>query len=117
MSASKEKQFVFELARILAILGGLLVIVSGVLDVSSFLTRRNLPSIESVTNTLGYSILTIALGLVAILGSRYVKNVVWNIVLIVVGVFAYPFGGGLPWEFGPIIVILAGIVGIIAKMV
>ncbi len=117
MPPSKERQSVFELTRVLSILGGLFVVVSGVLDVTSLLTKRNVPSLESVANTLGYSVLAVGSGLVPILGSRYVKYVTWDIVLIVVGIIAYPFAGGFPWKFGPIIVILAGIVGIVARLV
>ncbi len=116
MPSSKEKESAFQLTKVLAILGGLLVIVAGALELSSLVTRRNIPSIESAASTLGYGVLDIALGIVAVAGSRHVRSLVWGLVLIVVGVVAYPFGGGFPWGLGPIIVVIAGIVGIIANL-
>ncbi len=117
MPSSKEKESAFQLTKVLAILGGLLIIVAGALELTSLVTRRNIPSIESVASSLGYGVLDIVLGIVAVAGSRYVRSILWSIVLIVVGVVAYPFGGGFPWGFGPLIVVIAGIVGIIAKLV
>ncbi len=116
MPSSKEKEFAFQLAKVLAILGGLLVIVAGALELTSLVTRKNIPSIESVASILGYGVLDIVLGIVAVAGSRYVRSFLWSIVLMVVGVVAYSFGGGFPWGLGPIIVVIAGIVGIIAKL-
>ncbi len=117
MPPSKEKESAFQLARVLAILGGLFAIVAGALELTSLAARRNIPSLESVASTAGYGVLDIVLGIVALIGSRFVKRIVWSVVLIIVGVIAYPFGGGFPWGYGPIIVIIAGVVGIIAKLV
>ncbi len=116
MPSSKEKESAFQLTKVLAILGGLLIIVAGALELTSLVTRRNIPSIESVASSLGYGVLDVVLGIVAVAGSRYVRSILWSIVLIIVGVVAYSFGGGFPWGFGPLIVVIAGIVGIIAKL-
>ena len=112
----KEKQSAFDLARVLAILGGLLTVVSGVQDILLLLERRNLPSLEVLTNAFIFGMVVIALGLVGVMGSKQVRSLVWNIVLIVVGLLAYQFDGGFPWLFGPVLVVLAGIVGIVAKI-
>ncbi len=117
MPPSKEKESAFQLSRVLAILGGLLVIVAGALELTSLVVRRNIPSLDSVVSTVGYSLLDTVLGIVAIAGSRQVKSIVWSIVLVVVGVVAYPFGGGFPWGYGPVLIILAGVVGVVAKLV
>ena len=112
----KEKQSAFELARVLAILGGIFTLVSGVLDLASLLARRTLPSLDSLANTLGYGIVVIILGVVALAASRYVKVIAWDIALVIIGALAYPFAGGFPWGWGPLLVVLGGIVGIIARL-
>ncbi len=48
MTSSKENQSVLSLARVLAILGGLLVTVAGVLEFTSLLSRRNIPSLDTI---------------------------------------------------------------------
>ncbi len=117
MTSSKKNQSVLSLARVLAILGGLLVTVAGVLEFTSLLSRRNIPSLDTIASVTSYGFVTIVLGLVAVLASSYVRNLVWDVVLIVVGVVAYRFGGGFPWELGPIIVVVGGIVGIVGNLV
>ena len=112
----KEKQPAFDVARILAVLGGLVTIVAGAQYVLSLLGRRNTPSIEVVTSSMIYAVLVIALGLVGIMGSRHVTSVGWDILLIIVGLLAYQFDNGFPWLFGPILVVVAGIVGLLAKL-
>lgn len=108
----KGKQSWFDLARILAILGGLLTVVSGAQEILSLVTRRNIPGVDAFF----YAALVIAMGLVAILGSRQVKIIVWDVVLIIVGLVAYQFDGGFPWIFGPILVVVAGIIGLVGKL-
>ena len=112
----KEKQSTFDLARVLAILGGLLTVVSGVQDIISLVERRNFPNLDVVTNAFIFGVVVIALGLVGVVGSKQVRSLGWNILLIIVGLLAYQFDGGFPWLFGPVLVVLAGIVGIIAKL-
>jgi len=112
----REKQSAFNLARLLAILGGLLTVVSGARDTLSLVGRRNIPSLEVVTSAAILSVVVIALGLAAILGSRSVRSVAWNVVLIIVGLLGFQFTGGFPWFLGPVLVIFAGFVGIIAKL-
>lgn len=112
----KEKQPAFDLARILAVLGGLVTVVAGAQDILSLIDRRNLPNFEALTNIIIYAIVVIVLGLVGVIGARRVTSLGWDIVLIIAGLLAYRFDGGFPWFFGPILVVLAGIVGIVAKL-
>lgn len=112
----KEKQPAFDLARILAVLGGLVTVVAGAQDILSLIDRRNLPSLEALTNIIIYAVVVIVLGLVGVMGARRATSLTWNIVLIIAGLLAYQFDGGFPWFFGPILVVLAGIVGIVARL-
>lgn len=116
----KENQSALDLARILAVLGGLVTVVAGAQDILSLIGRRNTPSIEAITESIIYGVAVIALGLVGVWGARQVKSLGWDVILITVGLLAYQFNGGFggdfPWFFGPILVVLAGIVGIVAKL-
>lgn len=112
----KEKQSAFDLARLLAVLGGLVTVVAGAQEILSLIGRGNIPRIETITDSVIYGVVVIALGLVGIWGARQVKSLGWDIVLVIVGLLAYQFDGGFPWFFGPILVVLAGIVGIVARL-
>lgn len=112
-----QKQSAFQLARFLAVLGGIVVILWGVLRFTSLLERGNAPSLDFVATVAVYGILSVALGLVSIAGSRFVKNIAWSLVLIVVGVIAFSLGVGFPWYFGPVLVVLSGLAGIVGKLV
>lgn len=112
----KEKQSAFDLARILAVLGGLVTVVAGGQNVLSLVVRRNPPSLEAITNTIIYALVVITLGLLGIWGARHVQSLGWDVGLIIAGLLAYQFDGRFPWFFGPILVVLAGIVGIVARL-
>src|SRR5213593_2308508 len=110
----REKQSVFELGGVLAMLGGVLTIIGGILEVTSLIGRRTLPSLDSLTNTLGSGIVMVVVGLIAVVGSRHMKSIGWDIAVVVGGALSYPLAGGFPWGWGPLLIILGGIVGIIA---
>lgn len=90
-------QTTYEGAKILCVIGGLTILVSGLFF---FVLSR------------------LALGLVATLISGQLKHMLWSAIVVVVGLVAYQFdGGGFPWSLGPILVIAAGIAGIIAHLI
>ncbi len=90
-------QSAYEVARVLCIIGGLTVLASGLFF---FVFSR------------------LALGLVATVVSGQVKHMLWSVIIILIGVLAYYFdGGGFPWGFGPILLIAAGLAGILAHLV
>jgi hypothetical protein len=84
-------QLGFESAKILCIIGGLVVLVSG----------------------LYYFVLSrMAVGLVAAVISGQVKHLMWSAIMVVVGVVAYVLsGGGSIWSWGAILVIVGGVLG------
>lgn len=90
-------QMSFEAAKILCIVGGLVVLVSGVYY---------------------FALSRIALGLVATVISGQVRHLLWNGIIVVVGAVAYYFlpGGGL-WNYGALLVIAAGIIGAITHVI
>ena len=94
---------------------GLLVLVEGVLVLSGPIDR-GFSSLESIASSTVFGLLGIGLGLLAIFGSREVKNLLWDLGLFVVGVISYEYVGGFLWQLGPVLVVLAGLVGIVAKL-
>ena len=93
-----------DLARILVLVGGILLILFGFLTVigSSFEIRN-----------LGVSIagtwFGIVVGIVALWGHRFVKELPWAVIFIVLGWFT----GGL----GGILVLLGGLIGLLMRFV
>jgi hypothetical protein len=92
-----------------------LVLVEGLLVLSSPVDR-GFSSLESIASSTVFGLLGMGLGLFAIFGSREVKNLLWDVGLLVVGVIAYGYVGGFLWQLGPILVVLAGLIGIVAKL-
>ncbi len=111
-----EKKSVLQLAMSLVILGGVFTLVAGILELATLLVERRIPSLGSLASTVGYGILALFLGLVALAGVRHMKTVVWNVALLVVGLIGYPLGGGFPWSWGPILIMVGGLLGIIAGL-
>ena len=89
-------QSALEAAKIIGIVGGLVVLVSGVYF---------------------FAISRLALGIVAAVISRKVTQLLWSVIMVIIGVLAYEFDSGSSlWSYGPILVIVAGVIGIIANV-
>jgi hypothetical protein len=95
---------VSRIAYILALIGGILMIIFGLLSLvgSSF---DNFGPFLHWGFAYG-SIVTIICGVIAVIGAKSVNTLVWAIVLIVVGAI----GGGL----GGVLVILGGLLGLVS---
>ena len=63
-----------------------------------------------------FGLLGVGLGLLAVFGSTEVRNLLYDVALIVVGVISYEHVGGFLWQLGPVLVVLAGLVGIVAQL-
>ncbi len=94
-----------------------MVILWGVLRFTSLIERGNAPSLEFAVTVAVYGTIGVALGLVSVAGSRFVKNIAWSAVLVVVGILAFSLGVGFPWYMGPVLVVLSGLVGIVGKLI
>jgi hypothetical protein len=89
-------QMSFEAAKVIGVIGGLVLLISGLLS---------------------FDLPIVAVGLVAIAISRQVKHLMWSAVMIVVGVIAYTLeGGGSLWSYGPILIVFAGVIAIITHV-
>ena len=93
---------------ILALVGGILLVVFGGLGflglAFSFLFQS---PVQSLTG-FGRGLITIVLGIIAIIGSRYVSRLEWAVVLIIIGYFGSGIGG--------LLVLVGGILGLIGAL-
>jgi hypothetical protein len=96
-----------KLAYYLALIGGVILIIQGILSFVGMAVMMFMPSLLGALGGAFWGIIEIILGIVAIYGSKRLPDLMWDIILIVVGVL----GGGL----GGILVLLGGIVGLLCK--
>jgi hypothetical protein len=94
-----------------------LVLVGGVLEMTGLLSDRRVPALSVLANTIAFGIVLIVLGIVGLAGATRMKAVVWSVVVIVVGFVAFEFGGGFPWWWGSILLIVGGILGMIGDLI
>ncbi len=90
-------QTAFEAAKIIGIIGGLVVLVSGIYF---------------------FAISRLALGIVAAVISGKMRQLLWSVIMVIVGVLAYTFDAGSSfWSYGPSLVIVAGVVSMILQLI
>ena len=94
-------------AYYLALIGGIILIIQGILSFVGSAFMMFMPSLLGPWVEPFWGIIEIILGIVAIYGAKRLPDLMWDIILIVVGVL----GGGL----GGILVLLGGIVGLLCK--
>ena len=103
MTKSAQVEF-GDLARILVLIGGILLVLFGFLTViGQSIEIRNLG--VSISGTW----LGIVVGLVAIYGHRHVRELVWAVILAVLGWYAGGIGG--------LLVLLGGLIGLLLRFV
>ena len=113
----QNKQSGLELAKILAVLGGLVTLFSGILAIiSPFNSRVRLSDLDLMVNIATYGLLVIVLGLIAILGSKHVSSLAWGVSIVGIGLLAYRFGANYLYNLGPIMIIIAGIVAVAVRL-
>ena len=106
-----------ELAKILAVLGGLVTLFSGILAIiSPFNSRARLSDLDLIVNVATYGFLVIVLGLIAILGSKHVSSLAWGVSIVGIGLLAYRFGANYLYNLGPIMIVIAGIVAVAVRL-
>jgi hypothetical protein len=95
------------LAYYLALIGGIILVILGLLSFVGMAFSSPMPSFLGALGGAFAGIIEIILGIVAIYGAKRVNDLVWDIVLIVVGLL----GGG----WGGLLVLIGGIVGLASK--
>jgi hypothetical protein len=97
-----------QVAYILALVGGILLVIFGLLSLLS-IGFGGLSFFYWSIYSFAYSgIVMLICGVIAIIGSRSVTTLVWAIVLIIIGII----GGGL----GGLLVLLGAIIGLIVTL-
>jgi len=96
-----------KLAYILALIGGVILVIQGLLSFVGMAFMMFMPSVLGSLGGAFWGIIEIILGIVAIYGAKRATDLTWDIVLIVVGLI----GGGL----GGVLVLIGGIVGLASK--
>jgi len=94
-----------KIGHILALLGGIIIVV---LSLTALLNLRlYLPFPSPLAGYLGIGVITLVLGIVAVFGSRRVNELVWAVVLLVIGLLS----GGL----GGLLTLLGGLLGLLSR--
>jgi hypothetical protein len=96
-----------KLAYYLALIGGVILVIQGLLSLVGMAFPIFVPSAFGSLGGAFWGVIEIILGIVAIYGAKRVTDLTWAIVLIVVGLI----GGGL----GGVLVLIGGIVGLASK--
>jgi hypothetical protein len=95
------------LAYILAIVGGILMIIFGLLSLVGY--AISIPFQSPIGGFFGSGIINLILGVVAVIGSKRVSEMIWAIVLIIVGFI----GGGI----GGLLVLIGGVLGLLSRFI
>ena len=95
------------LGYILAIVGGIIMVILGLLSMLSYAVA--LPFSSPIGGFFGVGIITIILGIVAVVLSKRVYELLWAVVLVVIGFL----GGGI----GGLLVLIGGILGLLAHFI
>ncbi len=98
-----------KLAYYLALIGGIILVIQGILSFVGMAFMMFMPSMLGSFGGSFWGIIQIVLGIVAIYGAKRATDLTWDIILIVVGII----GGGL----GGILVLIGGIVGLASKYI
>jgi hypothetical protein len=92
------------LAYIFAVIGGILMVIFSLLSLLNY--AISIPFQSPIGGFFGSGIITLILGIVAVIVSKRASELIWAIVLIVVGFI----GGGI----GGLLVLIGGILGLLS---
>jgi hypothetical protein len=92
---------------ILALIGGVLIVISGIFYLVGS-TFYAFYSVFGALGSLGTGIIQLIIGIVCIVGARYVGNIVWAIVLLILGLIVGGPGG--------ILVVIGALLGLVSAL-
>lgn len=95
----------WKLGYVLALVGGLIIIVLSLASLAHY--PLYLPIQVPLSSYVGLGVISLILGVVAVFGSKRVNELVWGIVLMVVGFLAGGVGG--------LLALIGGLVGLLAR--
>jgi hypothetical protein len=91
---------------ILALIGGILIVVFSLLGILGTSLFAFSPIVA--IGALAYGLVGLIIGLICIVGSKYVGNLGWAIVLIILGIIVGGIGG--------VLVVLGALLGLVSKL-
>ena len=103
----RGKGAVAELGFVLALIGGITIIALSLAALLNFPVY--LPFHSPLAGYFGIGVISLVLGVVAVFGSKRVNELVWAVVLMVVGFL----GGGI----GGLLTLLGGLLGLLSRYV
>lgn len=94
---------------ILVLVGGIIVLLFGLFDLLEVGVRifRDISLLSFLSGTLR-ALAQVVIGIICIIGSKFVSNLVWAIVLLVLGIVAGTLGGSL--------VVIGAILGLVSVL-
>jgi hypothetical protein len=99
----------WSLAKLLVLVGGLVLLIYGILGVLSGGVSVFAESLLNGAGRIGEGAVKIVIGLIALLAYRFLKSLAWTIVVLILGIVA----GGL----GGILMLIGGIIALVAHFV
>lgn len=103
----RGKGSVAELGFVLALIGGITIVLLSVAALLNFPVY--LPFSSPLAGYFGIGVITLILGVVAVFGSKRVNELIWAVALMVVGFL----GGGI----GGLLTLLGGLLGLLSRYV
>jgi hypothetical protein len=97
----------WKLGRLLALVGGVVIIVLSLAALANF--PLYLPIHVPLAGYFGIGIVSLILGVVAVFGSKRVNELMWGVVLMVVGFLTGGVGG--------LLALIGGLVGLLSRYV
>jgi len=94
-------------AYILAIVGGLLMVIFSLLSLLNY--AISIPFQSPIGGFFGAGIITLILGIVAVIVSKRASELIWAIVLIIIGFISGGIGG--------LLVLIGGILGLLSHFI
>lgn len=97
----------WKLGYVLALLGGIVIIILSLAALAHF--PLYLPIQVPLAGYLGIGIISLILGIVAVVGSKHVSELIWGIGLMVIGFLTGGVGG--------LLALIGGLVGLLSRFV
>ncbi len=94
---------------VLALIGGIIIILFGLFDLLGVASRvlHDIALLSFLSGTVS-ALVQVVIGVVCIIGSKFISNLVWAIILLILGIIAGTLGGSL--------VAIGAILGLVATL-
>ena len=104
-----RKSELWSLAKVLVLVGGIVLLVTGLLQVLSGGVSLLAESLLNGVGGVGEGMVKVVVGLIGLLAYRFLRSIAWTIVVLVLGIIA----GGL----GGVLLLLGAIVALVGTFV